>query len=239
MTLIICSECGKEVSDRAISCPHCGVPICGVTTDVKIDNGGGVLTFPELPQDLNIGQQIVNWSLDAAVKGFYDRTENTILTIPHGKINIALHAYGLQVWGGLTFFSIHNSQIISLKTASRGEIVSAGKSVVGRAAIGGLILGPLGAIIGGMSGIGTKEQFVDKHYIIINYWDINTRSAQSLLISGDAAQISSFIQRHEKEKQIERSGNKEAPDTRDPMMAIVCIALLVIVAIIIGIAILG
>ncbi len=27
MALIQCSECGKEVSDQATSCPHCGNPI--------------------------------------------------------------------------------------------------------------------------------------------------------------------------------------------------------------------
>lgn len=27
MALINCSECGKEVSDRALSCPHCGNPL--------------------------------------------------------------------------------------------------------------------------------------------------------------------------------------------------------------------
>lgn len=27
MTLIACPECGHEVSDKAPSCPHCGVPI--------------------------------------------------------------------------------------------------------------------------------------------------------------------------------------------------------------------
>lgn len=26
MALIICPECGKEISDKAISCPHCGCP---------------------------------------------------------------------------------------------------------------------------------------------------------------------------------------------------------------------
>ncbi len=27
MALIACPECGREVSDRAPSCPHCGVPL--------------------------------------------------------------------------------------------------------------------------------------------------------------------------------------------------------------------
>lgn len=27
MALINCSECGKEVSDKAAACPHCGNPI--------------------------------------------------------------------------------------------------------------------------------------------------------------------------------------------------------------------
>ncbi|MFW5669556.1 MAG: zinc ribbon domain-containing protein, partial [Acetivibrio ethanolgignens] len=27
MALINCPECGKEISDKAVSCPNCGVPI--------------------------------------------------------------------------------------------------------------------------------------------------------------------------------------------------------------------
>ena len=27
MALITCKECGKQVSDQAASCPHCGAPI--------------------------------------------------------------------------------------------------------------------------------------------------------------------------------------------------------------------
>ena len=45
-----------------------------------------------------------------------------------------------------------------------------GNSVIKRAAVGGLILGPVGAIVGGMSGIGAKQERF-KGYIAINFWD--------------------------------------------------------------------
>lgn len=41
MALIICSECGKEVSDRAQACPNCGAPISveiGRETDIALQN---------------------------------------------------------------------------------------------------------------------------------------------------------------------------------------------------------
>jgi hypothetical protein len=39
MSLIKCSECGKEVSDKAATCPNCGNPMNGVNkTLVQIDS---------------------------------------------------------------------------------------------------------------------------------------------------------------------------------------------------------
>lgn len=38
MALIKCSECQKEVSDQAVSCPNCGNPIrTNLSADKKID----------------------------------------------------------------------------------------------------------------------------------------------------------------------------------------------------------
>ena len=36
MALINCSECGKEVSDKAKSCPNCGSPICEEFEESKV-----------------------------------------------------------------------------------------------------------------------------------------------------------------------------------------------------------
>ena len=33
MALINCSECGKEISDKAAACPHCGCPVAIINTD--------------------------------------------------------------------------------------------------------------------------------------------------------------------------------------------------------------
>jgi len=36
MALIKCIECGKEVSDKAMQCPNCGIPIASQPHDVMI-----------------------------------------------------------------------------------------------------------------------------------------------------------------------------------------------------------
>jgi len=33
MPLIICEDCGKEISDRAPACPHCGAPKTARTSE--------------------------------------------------------------------------------------------------------------------------------------------------------------------------------------------------------------
>jgi zinc-ribbon domain len=36
MALIKCAECGKEVSDKAVSCPACGNPLAAHITTVQL-----------------------------------------------------------------------------------------------------------------------------------------------------------------------------------------------------------
>jgi hypothetical protein len=52
---------------------------------------------------------------------------------------------------------------------SEKEIIERGKSVGGRAVMGALLLGPLGALVGGMSGIGNNKSTKIKMFMVINY----------------------------------------------------------------------
>lgn len=39
MALIKCKECGKEISDKATACPHCGCPV-QTTDEAKVEVQG-------------------------------------------------------------------------------------------------------------------------------------------------------------------------------------------------------
>jgi len=227
MALINCSECGKEISDKAISCPNCGNPI-NQTVEVANTKSEEILKFPELPINLEIGKQIVNWGGNAAFDGVYNQGENLITEIPSGKVKVILHTHGLQVVKGLIFYPIHNSQIISIKKTSREELSRTDKSVIGRAVVGGLILGPLGAIVGGMSGIGSKEKLKNQNYLVINYWDKETKAAQTLLISGDKTLINAFIKKHEKEKLVNVTENRLPEKDKMPVWGIIAIVVIIV-----------
>ena len=89
----------------------------------------------------------------------------------------------------LNYDQINNVEIISEK-----DIIEKQKSVVGRAVVGELLLGPLGAIVGGMSGIGDKSKSETHYYLVINYISKdNTTEALSFEIVGASLHSSSFI----------------------------------------------
>jgi hypothetical protein len=234
MALINCPECTKEISDKAVSCPNCGVPLVKVEVYEPTSTDAELLKCPDFPIDFNIGQQITNWAFDAAFNGFYDGRENLISKIPSGKVSVLLHTHGIQIVSGLTFFPIHESQIISLRKTSHEELAKIDKSVIGRAVVGGMILGPLGAIVGGMSGIGSKERFINKQYFVINYWDVQTQTAQTILISSDeSVKIDAFINRQQKEQNKNLIEDRVADKNTTPTWMIICLIIIVLSVVVI------
>lgn len=207
MALIKCPECGKEISDKAKSCPQCGYPITkenstrvesNLTPDTKNN-------FPDLPATIDIGSPCTEYGTDATIEGYFCQSENAVNMLKEGKVKIQLHPNGICLLQGLTTsVCISNQQIINVSSATQAKIISESKSVIGRAVVGGLLLGPVAAVIGGISGVGSKQKLVGNYYLVVNFWDVCTRMLQTLLISTKDAPVG-FISRFEKEKQLQRT----------------------------------
>lgn len=85
------------------------------------------------------------------------------------------------------------SQITKIGIVNEKQIKEVDKSVVKRAMVGGLLLGPLGAIIGGMDGIGKKEKKKERKFCVINYNSNNEEKVLPLEIVGATIGIDKFI----------------------------------------------
>ena len=186
MALVNCPECGKEVSEKAEACPKCAYPIRSDSM-LKLQKMNKGIDPPELPDDLSIGKKInlLPWPLlsdtDAELIGKQTQGEFVELDF---SVKITLHEHGIRInknyWLDKDeFIRLHFKQIIEMQKISSDELRN--KDVIGPAVLGGLMLGPLGAIVGGMSSMGAKEKV---SYLAINYWDIEEKEAYTLLFSG-------------------------------------------------------
>lgn len=96
---------------------------------------------------------------------------------PLGKINeglmvdVALFDDHLELKAPLTGapISLNYSQITDIYYGIEDEIVEKNKSVIGRAVVGGLLFGGVGAIVGAASGTGKKEKKVRRFLFVISY----------------------------------------------------------------------
>jgi len=189
MSLINCPECNHEISDNAISCPNCEYPI--VLKNENPNNNSisnpfdlsKETDFPDdLPKDLNIGKQIVNWWGNANIKGFYELTENNFDEIPFGEVEVILHKNGIKIGSPYAaMFPIHNSQIISMVIATR-ELLS--------------------EIDSKFEGTAVKNDplsVINFFYLVVQFWDIKTKKAHNLFIScKEPQEINAFLKRQEK-----------------------------------------
>lgn len=157
--------------------------------------------FPNFSAVLNVGKTLSFWGTNSSIEGTYLHSENTVRYISEGKVTVQLHTNGICIQRGLSYHYISDQQIVNICASNQSEILKENKSVIGRAMVGGLILGPAAAIIGGLSGLGSTQRAVEKYYLIINFWDVKTRLLQTLLINtGEASMNSGMMKGFEREK---------------------------------------
>lgn len=165
MALVKCSECGKEVSDKAEFCPNCGFPI-------KQN------LMPTIPKNLNVGKAVDGELLPVTLQG----------TRPK-DFSILCHTYGISLIDDKEqITTIHFAQIIKIYYTNKTELKN--KSFLGRALLGGVLFGQTGAVLGGMSAV--KQDNDDTPCIVLEYWDINTKT-QTVAIFHACATITTLV----------------------------------------------
>lgn len=197
MPLISCPDCGEKVSTQASVCQHCGCPVASNKAQHRdLATPSSLGPCPDLPADLSIGSQVLNWMGAAAFDGYYNSEENATPNYASGKVHVLLHKNGINITGKMyqSFLKIHNQQIINSQAVKRTALIQGSKSVVGGAIVGGLILGPIGAIVGALTGLDTPTKEYDG-YFVVNYWDSETRTPRTLLVSGSWDKIDKFCSR--------------------------------------------
>ena len=86
------------------------------------------------------------------------------------------------------------SKILGMQIVDTEKVIEKNKSVAKRATVGGVLLGPIGAIIGGLDGTGTKRQNIYKKYLVFNYISNGEEKEFSVEIVGATLGLNKFIE---------------------------------------------
>lgn len=139
MAMIRCSECDREISDRAMMCPHCGYPM------------RGMLGYEYRSEREFLGLPLVHI---VAGRGIDPATGK--LRIAKGIIAVGPIAMGGLALGGLSFgvlsFGGMAVGLIALGGCAVGILLALGGLAIGLVAVGGAAIGYY-AVGGGAVGV--------------------------------------------------------------------------------------
>lgn len=162
MALINCIECGREISEKATHCVHCGCPIAAPAERQDIPT----YSKPALPNNID--------SLGFKKQGMASYLEfpcHVVISNSDGELSdpkgskLSLYQRGFEVGG----FGLNYNQVVDWKVVDSDSIMEADKSPLLRAALGGVLLGGVGAIVGGVSGLSKKQRSYDKLLSLVVY----------------------------------------------------------------------
>lgn len=112
-------------------------------------------------------------------KMFFNSVEGLNIN-PNEKIELEKMEGKIVIRKALTTIvleEIDYKDIVSIYRYDEREVIEKNKSVLGRAIIGGVLTGGIGAVVGGISGVGTKNKKGKlKFFIDIEYFKNNSKS---------------------------------------------------------------
>ncbi|MGF3025726.1 zinc ribbon domain-containing protein [Methylobacterium aquaticum] len=133
MSLTRCPDCGRQVSDRAVSCPNCGRPRAAA---------GMVRAVPVAGFEYRSQATLFGWPL---VHVIYGASDNAPLKPARGILACGNVAIGLVAFGGIAIGGIALGGIalgpVALGGVALGLLLGAGGIATGYLALGGVALG--------------------------------------------------------------------------------------------------
>lgn len=94
---------------------------------------------------------------------------------------------------GNSLLKLNVDQLTGINSFTDVQIQEANKSVVGRAAIGGILFGGLGAVVGGMSGLSSKKKRKYRSFLVLNYRSSDTEEIKVLSFETGLPVSSKFL----------------------------------------------
>lgn len=132
MALINCRECGKEISNQAVQCIHCGCPIEKEKRKVimQIDNNSNII-------DEASGITQVFVYIDGNFVGEFKK-DNQVLTT---ELTIGEHEFSLELKAGLPrgaglLFAIGHVPVVDIETSRKKKIIITGEYEITKIFVG-------------------------------------------------------------------------------------------------------
>lgn len=106
---------------------------------------------------------------------------------------------------------LYYNQITDVYYGGEAELIQEPKSIIGRAAVGGLLFGGAGAIVGAVSGSGTKSKKEYHFYFIISY---TSSEGEDQYIQFEDTRMYKGRKLSKKLKELAHIESKVIPDTQ-------------------------
>ena len=158
--------------------------------------------FPRLPEDLNIGKPLENLFMTDRIVGNISREEDAVEDLFPGPGVLTMHQDGIRVRNTRydNYLDIHNSQISKLDILTLKE-TGVMKNAAGREALYVLLLILTFGLFffvpvdDAYKSPRKGEEVYDVTYLVIHFWDTESRSQRTVNISGPLKKIQRFIMR--------------------------------------------